>query len=173
MSSSLILLPDHSQIFGRQSNPKSARSAVFFSGQRQRTVRSAALFLLNSVTVNTVVHTESESCQKQCVPALVCPSVSFIITQLPTMGLNFHEDIEEVSLYPNPEELNNSSQYVSIRGGTGKGFLPLPYTVGAKRHQSFRVCKNGDGSRVQQRVLKGQAGGSKFGYPRSLPQSLL
>jgi len=87
------------------------------------------------------------------------------------MGPNFHEDSEEVSprLHFNPEEFNDTSQYVSIRGGTEKGFLPLSYTVGAKRHQSFRVCKNGDGSRVQQRVLKGQAGGSKFGPTRGAP----
>ena len=59
-----VLFPDLSKFFGRQSNQKTARSAVFFFGQRQKTARSV-VFFFDSVTVHTVVHTESESCQKQ------------------------------------------------------------------------------------------------------------
>jgi len=44
-------------------NPIKPRFCFFW--QRQKTGQSA-VFLFGSVTVNTVVHTESESCQKQC-----------------------------------------------------------------------------------------------------------
>ena len=52
----LLVSPNHFQLCFGQSNNKTVRSAGFFMG--------------DSVTVNTVVHTESEACQKQWLEAL-------------------------------------------------------------------------------------------------------
>jgi len=45
------LFPNHFQVCCGHHNKKTARSAIFFLGQ---------------CPVNTVMHTESEACQKQC-----------------------------------------------------------------------------------------------------------
>ena len=46
---------------------KKPREARFFLDSVKRPLE-ALFFFLDSVTVNTVVHTESEACQKQCYP---------------------------------------------------------------------------------------------------------
>ena len=56
----MVLFPDHSQFFGRQSNQK-----------------TRGFFFWYSVMINTVVHTESESCQKQCLLP-ICIFISLI-----------------------------------------------------------------------------------------------
>ena len=57
----IVLFPDHSQFFGRQSNKRG-----FFFSDSVKNRAKRGFYFLDSVTVNTVVHTESESCQKQC-----------------------------------------------------------------------------------------------------------
>jgi len=85
------------------------------------------------------------------------------------MGSNFDEHSEKASFHPGSEDFNDASQYVSVRGVTEIGVLPFPHPVTANRHQTFRVCKDGDGSGVRQRILQGQAGGGKFSPARGSP----
>jgi len=73
----------------------------------------------------------------------------FSLRNSPRWALIVYEDSEESSLHPNPEEFDDTSQDVFVWGVTEKGVLPLPYPVGANRHQSFNVCKNGYGTRMQ------------------------
>ena len=82
------------------------------------------------------------------------------------MGSDFDENSEKASFHPGSEEFDDASQYVSVRGVTEKGVLSFPYPVRANRHQSFGVCKDGDGSGVRQQILQGQAGGGKFSPAR-------
>jgi len=59
------LFLDYFQFFGGQSKTKTARSAVFFLWTASKNRAKRGFFFLHSVTVNTIVHTESETCQKQ------------------------------------------------------------------------------------------------------------
>ena len=82
------------------------------------------------------------------------------------MGSNFDKHGEEAETHPLVENLDDASEYISIRRMMKERVLALPNPILRHCHESFGVCENHNGLVVGERVFEGQASCRKFGPAR-------